>query len=219
MQAYMKSAMPYHGVPMPALRKIEKEVFANLRLESAEQWHAAVLELWRGAEKREERYAALGLAGDRRFRAYSESMAALALYEELIETGAWWDLVDDVATHRLGALLRAHPAEMRHVLLGWRTHPDLWHRRAAIIAQAGLKRDTDWELLQTCIEPNRGDDSFWIRKAIGWALREYSKFEPDRVAGYLATTELSGLSRRVGSARLPAPPAGTSPAGRSRAPG
>lgn len=215
MQAYMKSALPYHGVTLPGVRAIAQEVFAGAEFGSETAWQAAVLEIWRGAAWREERYAALMLLEDRRFRAYAESMGALPLYDELIVTGAWWDLVDEVAAHRLGALLAAHPAEMREVLRRWSHHEDLWHRRAAIIAQVGRKRETDWELLRDSIEPNRGDTSFWIRKAIGWALREYGRWEPERVRAYLAETELSGLSRRVAGARLPAAPARTSPGGRS----
>jgi 3-methyladenine DNA glycosylase AlkD len=115
--------------------------------------------------------------------------AALPMYEELIVTGAWWDLVDEVATRLVGELELGF-------LRSWAVDPDLWKRRTAIIAQITRKDRTDAELLFDCIEPNRGDREFFIRKAIGWALREYSKVDPDAVVRYCATHELSPLSRR-----------------------
>ena len=70
MQAYMKSAMPYHGVPTPLLRRIFKMSFADVQFANAAQWRGQVLDLWRKARYREERYAALHLAGDRRAQAF-----------------------------------------------------------------------------------------------------------------------------------------------------
>jgi 3-methyladenine DNA glycosylase AlkD len=98
MQAYMKSAMPYHGVPVPALRKLCRTVFAEVSFDGASHWQGQVLDLWHNAGFREERYAALYLAADERARAY-QTPGALQVYEELIVTGAWWDYVDDIAVH------------------------------------------------------------------------------------------------------------------------
>jgi 3-methyladenine DNA glycosylase AlkD len=150
-----------------------------------------VLELWRCAEHREERYVALDLMALPRYRAY-RTMDALPLYEELIVTGAWWDLVDPVATRRLEELW----PDVLPVLRKWSVSDDMWLRRSAILAQVHRKADTDFALLAELIEPNRDDREFFIRKAIGWALREYSKTAPDAVAAYCATHELSALSRR-----------------------
>ena len=193
----MKSAMPYHGVPMPAFRGIARRVFGQHPLATEAAWRDTVLELWRDATHREERYAAIELAGLPAYRIYADSLRSLDVYEEMITTGAWWDLVDGIAADRIGGLLRAHPREMRALLLRWSAGADPWRRRAAILAQLRFRGDTDWELLQACIEPSLGERSFWLRKAIGWALREYAKHEPDRVAAYLAERgdRLSGLSR------------------------
>jgi len=193
----MKSAMPYHGVKAEPQRRIFREVLADVHLPAAEAWRAAVLHLWRHAEYREERYAALWLAGDRRFARFQE-MDALPMYEELIVTGAWWDFVDDVATHRLPVLLRRHPGEMRREMLAWSRGGDVWKRRASILCQLPLKRDTDLELLQRCIEPSLGRSEFWLRKAIGWALRQYARTDPAWVERYVRghAAELSPLSKR-----------------------
>ena len=196
-RAYMKSTMPFHGVKATPQRQIFREVFADVDLPTAEAWRAAVLGVWRGAEFREERYAALWLAGDRRFAKF-QCMDALPMYEEMIVTGAWWDFVDDVAAHRLPVLLRRHPAEMRREMLAWSGGEDVWKRRAAILCQLLLKRDADVDLLSRCIEPSLGRSEFWLRKAIGWALRHHARTDPAWVERYVRehATELSPLSKR-----------------------
>jgi 3-methyladenine DNA glycosylase AlkD len=123
MQAYMKSAMPYHGVAATPLRAVCKRVFAGLEL-TASSWRDAVLAIWRGARFREERYAAIELTGVRAARPF-QTAGALALYEELIVMGAWWDLVDGLATKRVGDLLRAHPGAIRPKMLAWSGSPDM----------------------------------------------------------------------------------------------
>jgi 3-methyladenine DNA glycosylase AlkD len=190
MRAYMKSAMPFYGVQKPARAELARAVFAAYPLESAEAWRDTVLALWHDASYREERYLALALLRDRRYRAY-RTLDALPLYEELIVSGAWWDFVDEVAGP-LGELL----PEVAPTLRAWSTDAVMWKRRASIIAQVRRKHDTDFALLADCIEPNRDDREFFIRKAIGWALRSYAWVEPDVVARYCETHELSPLSRR-----------------------
>ena len=131
--------------------------------------------LWHEAAFREERYMALAVLEDRRYRAYRD-LDALPLYEELIVDGAWWDYVDAVACGPLGALL----PDVAPVLREWSVDTDLWKRRASIIAQVRRKADTDFALMTDCIEPNRGDREFFIRKAIGWALRSYAWVDAGR---------------------------------------
>lgn len=196
MQAYMKSTMPYRGVRMPEVRAICKRAFSDFPLASCEQWRSAVLELWRGARFREERYAAMELAGEKRYAEY-RTPDVLPMFEEMIVTGAWWDHVDEAA-HLVGELLRSHPKELRPVMRAWSTDDDQWKRRVSIICQVSFKRRTDLELLYANIEPNLADRGFFIRKAIGWALRAYAWTDPDEVARYVRAREsrLSGLSRR-----------------------
>jgi 3-methyladenine DNA glycosylase AlkD len=198
MQAYMKSAMPYHGVQAPAQRRIFRELFADHPIGSFAAWRATVLALWREASHREERYAAVALASHRCYRTYLTSMDALPVYEEPIVTGAWWDLVDSVATHPVAELLAQQRAPMTAALLDWSRSSDLWLRRAAIICQVNAKAAPDLELLYACFEPNLAERDFFIRKAIGWALRAYAWTDPDEVAGYVRANErrLSALSRR-----------------------
>jgi 3-methyladenine DNA glycosylase AlkD len=197
MAAYMKSAMPFRGVNAPAQRVIFRELFAAHPLATFEAWRAAVLTLWRGAAFREERYAAVELTGYRAYRAH-QTLEALPMYEEMIVTGAWWDVVDAIAAHRIGPLLAKYPREMTRTLRAYSVDRDLWKRRTAIIAQIARKKDTDLALLFACIEPNLDDRDFFIRKAIGWALRSYAWVDEKPIVAWVAEHEarLSGLSKR-----------------------
>lgn len=197
MQAYMKSEMPFRGVRSPNRKARCKPLFDAYRLPDQTAWLDAVEALWHEAEYREERYAALGLARHRYYRSY-RTPDVLPLYELLIVTGAWWDLVDETASHLVGPLLKSHTALLTPIMERWATDPNLWKRRTAIISQLRFKERTDWALLQACIAPNMTDPDVFIRKAIGWALRTYSRVEPERVLGYVAVHQhlLSPLSKR-----------------------
>ena len=108
MQAYMKSEMPYWGVPAPRVRALCRELFASYPFADAARWRADVLALWRSATHREERYAALALARHGKARAF-QTLEALPMYEEMIVSGAWWDFVDELASHAIGKLLQLYP--------------------------------------------------------------------------------------------------------------
>jgi 3-methyladenine DNA glycosylase AlkD len=197
MQAYMKSAMPYHGVRTPLLRTVCKATFANVEFATAAQWQAQVLEIWRGARFREERYAALYLAGDKRWRPF-QTPTAMKMYEEMIVTGAWWDYVDDIASHRVGPILRDYPAPMRRKMVAWSKSANLWKRRTSILCQLSFKAETDLELLYACFEPSLGSQEFFLQKAIGWALRQYAWTDGAEIQKYVRRnrTCLSALSCR-----------------------
>lgn len=193
-QAYMKSALPSLGIRVPEVRRLALAAAAAHPFTSAGELRATVLELWRMATAREERYAAIDLTG---LRMVAGDQLMLPLYEEMIRTGAWWDFVDGVA-HRLYGLLKSHRAVMTAVLLDWSRDEDFWIRRASITSQLRAKDATDRDLLRRVIDANLADPEFFIRKAIGWALREYAKTEPEWVRGFVAEhgTQLSPLSRK-----------------------
>lgn len=200
-QAYMKSSIPSLGVRVPEVRRLTKAAAAAHPFESPEQLRATVLELWRDAKVREERYAAIDLTG---VKMAAKDLAMLPVYEEIIRTGAWWDFVDGVSD-RICALLQAHRPAMTEVLLGWSRDEDLWIRRASITAQLKAKAHTDRRLLRNVIEANLADREFFIRKAIGWALREFGKSDPEWVRTFVAEhgEHLSPLSRREAIRNLP----------------
>jgi 3-methyladenine DNA glycosylase AlkD len=202
MRAYMKSEMPFLGVSAVPRRAALRRVFTEHRLESAPVWRKAVLALWREAEYREERYAAVELSGFRYYKSW-QTLYTLPMYEEMIVTGAWWDLVDDIAIHRIGPLLRMFPETMRPLMLEWSRDGDLWKRRTSIICQNSFKDRTDLGLLYACIEPSLSDIDFFARKAIGWALREYARTDPEEVVRYVSHHGISGLSRREALRNVP----------------
>ena len=196
MQAYMKSSLPYHGVPMPEVRRIARAAFADWPFPDQAAWEATVRALFDEASHREEWYAALMLLRHRRASAYLDR-DVMPLLQHLITTGAWWDVVDDVS-HAVGAALAADRSGVEPVVRAWIEADDRWLRRAAIICQLGRRTDTDVDLLVDTIEPAMAEREFFLRKAIGWALREHAKTDPDWVRGFVADhdAELSGLSKR-----------------------
>ncbi|WP_353114266.1 DNA alkylation repair protein [Microbacterium sp.] len=190
-QAYMKSEMPFLGVRVPEARRLTRALARGEK--DADVLRTAALELWRGAVHREERYAAQELMSLRPLRGLLDD---LPLHEEMVRTGTWWDHVDEVA-HRLADLLDAHPTEMGVELRVWADDEDMWMRRVSIIAQLGRKDATDRTLLTDAIEPNIADREFFIRKAIGWALRDFARADPDWVREFVAAhPTLSPLSRK-----------------------
>jgi 3-methyladenine DNA glycosylase AlkD len=129
----------------------------------------------------------------------------MKMYEELIVTGAWWDYVDDIASHRVGAILRDYPAPMRRKMLAWSKSADLWKRRTSILCQLSFKAETDLELLYACIEPSLGSREFFLQKAIGWALRQYAWTDGAEIQKYVRRnrTRLSALSCREALKNIP----------------
>lgn len=207
MRRYMKSEMPFRGVPTPARRRLARRVFAEHPLPDRDSLVAAALRLWREAEFREERYVAIDLTGHRPYARWQEANL-LPLYEELIVSGAWWDYVDEIAIRRVGPLLRAEPDRLRPVMRRWAVDEDRWRRRAAVICQVASNQETDLELLAETIEATIGDHDFFLRKGIGWALRAYSKTDPDWVGAFVAAhPALSPLSVREALKYVPWPPA------------
>ena len=197
MQAYMKSEMPFRGVQAPGVQKLCRDLFPRHPLATFRAWRDTVLVLWRAADFREERYAAIALTGHQRYAAF-QTMKTLAMYEEMILSGAWWDYVDDIASHRLGGLLRRYPQRMRSRMRAWSRARNLWKRRSAILCQLRFKGQTDLDLLYSCIEPSMTSAEFFLQKAIGWALREHAWTDPDEVIRYVTKHRgaLSNLSKR-----------------------
>jgi 3-methyladenine DNA glycosylase AlkD len=196
MQRYMKSAMPFRGVAKPARERLLQAAVAAHPVADAAELDAAVRELWDGAEFREERYLALSLTGHRRHVAWL-APSWVPLLRHWIVTGAWWDFTDEIASRRIGPLLRAHPAELRPVVRAWITDADRWLRRTSVICQLQARAATDTALLTEAIEANLTDPDFFLRKGIGWALRQHSRKDPEWVRTFVADhPDLSPLSRR-----------------------
>jgi 3-methyladenine DNA glycosylase AlkD len=200
-QRYMRSAMPFHGVTSPELGALVGPLLREHPPRDRPTWEATVRELWDGATHREERYAALTLAEHREARGWQDP-AVLDLYRHLVVTGAWWDTVDRIASRLVGGVLRGHRVEVTPVLDDWAVADDLWLRRTAILAQLSHQEATDTALLERCVRANlegsRFGSEFFVRKAVGWALRQHARTDPAWVLALVDELgdRLSGLSRR-----------------------
>lgn len=203
MQAYMKSALPFLGIPAPLRRRLTAEAVAAHPCADTPALAQAMEALWREARFREERYAAVELPRLGRRHPKLVSLALLPLAEHFVVDGAWWDLVDDLSGNLIARLLERHPQEMKPVLRRWARGDELWLRRAAMLAQRKLEAAAfDPVLLYDTILPSLGDprfaDEFFIRKGIGWALRERSYAAPDEVRAFCReyAAQLAPLTRR-----------------------
>lgn len=200
-QAYMKSAMPYYGLTSAELKAVLRPLLAEHRIEDRAAWEATVRWLWDEAGHREERYAAIALV---RHAAYTKWIGVdlLPLLEHLVRTGAWWDYVDEIAAHLVGQVLLDNRADVTSRMTDWAIDEHLWIRRTAMLCQLRHKQHTDTELLAHALVANLDDTElgkeFFIRKALGWALREHAKTDAAWVLGFVGThaDRLSGLSRR-----------------------
>lgn len=198
MKAYMRDQFEYCGIPAPARAALTREAWAGLEKPDEGAVIQAARALWILPE-REFQYAAVALIR-RHLRRLGPGLMPAA--EAFIVTKSWWDTVDELAAHVVGPLALRYP-ELRDELDRYIESDNLWLARTAIIHQLGYKDRTDTERLFAYCERRRSDADFFIRKAIGWALREYSKTDPQAVLGFVAEHgNMSGLSRKEALRRV-----------------
>ena len=201
MQAYTTSTMPFHGVATPLRRQLVAQTAAAFTVPDTAVLADTVMQLWQAATHREERYAALDLLRLPRHRKLLTT-ALLPALQEMIETGAWWDFCDEISGVALARLLQTEPAVMKPLLRQWANGPSMWLRRAAMLSQRSLKTGFDAVLLYDTLLPSiaggRFAEEFFIRKGMGWALRERSYRAPEEVRAFCAeyAERLSPLTRR-----------------------
>ena len=194
--SYMRGQFPFLGIARPLQKKVSTEVFKKADLSSFE---SLVEELWECGE-REFQYAAIDHALFCKKRWTSRT---LALFERMIRTKSWWDTVDTLAPHLVGSLFERHP-ELVSCTDEWIDDEYMWIRRSAIIFQLGRKEKTDEKRLFSFCLKRASEKEFFIRKAIGWALREYGKTNPESLRKFLREngSSLSPLSFREARRRI-----------------
>ncbi len=178
MSAYMRGKFPFLGVPSPVRKALCREFFRTARRAGAVDW-AFVDDCWQ-AEHREFQYVAADYLFVVRTRLADGDLRRIA---RLATTKSWWDTVDAL-DRTVGSIVAAHPAA-RDTMLTWSVDDDLWLRRIAIDHQLLRKDQTDTALLEEIIVANLGQQEFFINKAIGWALRDYSKTDPGWVRAFI----------------------------------
>jgi len=200
MAAYMKTDMPFYGVQKPERAVIYKQIKSDFKPANLKEYQQGVRALWQ-LKHREEKYTALTLACQHDEFISSKS---LPLYEQLIREGAWWDFVDVIAIDLVGRAFLKERKLMKPVMYEWVDDDDFWIRRTAIISQNKHKKETDEkQLFHHCLA-RAHEKEFFIRKAIGWALRNYSYVQPQSVKQFLKAHKqaLSPLSYREGAKQL-----------------
>lgn len=194
MARYLKGRFPFHGIPAGPRRELQRQAFAGYQLERAQaeaEVAALARALW-ALPEREYQYAACDVL---RAAAPRASAGLLPVIERLAVSKPWWDTVDSLA-HAAGTLVLAHP-ELGARMQQLSRSSDLWLVRIALLHQLEAYGRTDVDrLLRTCAF-HAGSTDFFVRKAIGWALRQYARTDPTVVRAFVeAHPELSPLSRR-----------------------
>jgi len=216
MQAYLKTDQPFYGVKKPALATIAKQLY-RIPVPDTATYRAVIEALWSGPH-REEQYLAIDVA--RRHKRFVLP-AQLDLYARMVQSGAWWDLVDPIAAHLVGRVWQQHRAATEPVVDRWIDSEDMWLRRTAIIGQLRHKSELDQARLFRFCLARAHESEFFIRKAIGWALRDHARVAPESVQAFLNAhwQVLSGLSRREAARNMVkagwTPPWSTSSAGQA----
>lgn len=197
MSAYMRNMFTFYGVPTPEQRECCKSLLRDARKAECIDWE--LLEACWADKHREMQYFVCDYLDTLQERLTFDDVPRL---ERFVRSKQWWDTIDalDAIIGRIGLRDKRIDA----LMLEWSVDPDFWVRRVAIDHQLDRKKRTDTALLEAVIVNNFGSREFFINKAIGWSLREYSKTDPQWVADFIARhkDEMSPLSVREGSKRL-----------------
>ena len=193
MQAYMKTHQPFYGVQAGPRRKLFKAAIRSFPITNRKQYETCVCALWQG-EYREEMYQAIELA--QYYNCYHDENA-WPLFESMVYEAPHWDTLDWIAGKLISPLVR----RFRHFetnLRGWRCAESFWVRRASLLAHLHHGLDTNTALLAETILELASEKEFFIRKAIGWVLRDFAYSDPQWVLNFVSQnqTVLSGLSQR-----------------------
>lgn len=194
MARYMQNRFIFLGLKRPQRDLLQKQFLRSVRRDRSINWNF-VDKCW-DLPEREYQYLAMDYLLAQLKYLKAEDMLRL---EKLLTIRAWWDTVDLIAVRLAGSLCSRFPDLVREFIFKWSGSQDLWLRRSAILFQLKYKQDTDADLLGQIIEQNSDGGEFFIDKAIGWALREYSKTDPDWVRSFIGQHHLSPLSVREGS--------------------
>jgi 3-methyladenine DNA glycosylase AlkD len=192
MKAYMRNQFDYLGIQSPQLAQINKEFFEQHGLPELARLEKILGDLW-ALPEREYQYAALGLLHRMEKELPSDFVQVL---EFLLITKSWWDTVDSLAGGTIGFHFKRFPRVKEKYIARWRMSENIWLRRTTLLFQLSYKNDTDFPLMCNLIRDNLGSKEFFINKAIGWALRQYSRVDPQSVSSFVKETPLHPLSKR-----------------------
>ncbi len=199
MKAYMRNKFEYLGIKSLKRRELSRPFLTKHSLPPAEQIWITIQELWSQPE-REFQYFAMEL-----FAKYKRSVNKdwIEYYENLIISKSWWDTVDFIAATLVGHYFKMFPEMMEEITSRWIKSGNIWLQRTCLIFQLKYKEDVNTELLSSFIKELSVSKEFFIAKAIGWSLREYSKRNPVWVLDFVQNNTLQPLSKREALRRIP----------------
>ena len=193
MENYMKNNFTYFGIKTEQRRAIFKSNYELNKLEVKSNFKAIAWELFQMKEREFHQTAIDLLLKEFKKKFVLED---IQLIEKLIITNSWWDSVDTIAKYILGGYLSQFPSETLKVIERFSNSENMWLNRSAILFQLSYKEKTNFEILKSECEKHKDSNEFFIQKAIGWALRDYSRFNPKGVEIYVNSTNLKPLIRR-----------------------
>lgn len=195
MAAYLKGHFKCFGIKSPVRNEIQRKWFLEVSKSNVDLWDL-IYNLW-SLDEREYHYVAIDLLNKQSKKFYKQGDHKFL--RELITKNSWWDSVDSIASNAVGKYFQSFPEMIDEVITEWRNDEDMWLNRTCIIFQLKYRTETDFELLKDLIIQYLGVKEFFIQKAIGWSLRQYSKFNPNDVREFVNNTNLSGLANREAS--------------------
>jgi 3-methyladenine DNA glycosylase AlkD len=190
MKQYMRGQFEYFGLRAPVMKKTFKSFIQENGLPAHNDLYSFLKDAWAMPE-REMQMAGLSIADKLK---KEMTLQDIEWIEYIIVNKSWWDTVDHIAKHIAGYYFNKFPEQIHPVTERWIASKNIWLMRSAILFQLGYKEKTDKELLAHIIKETKYEQDFFIRKGIGWALREYAKVNPDWVWEFVHTEELSPLS-------------------------
>ena len=191
-KAYMRNQFEFYGIASPVRKQIQKPFLAKKYLPAKRDLDQIVTLLWNKPQREFQHFAqefAFKYA-----RQFDE--ADIFLFEFMVENKSWWDTVDYIANRLMGAYFKIYPENRQAFVRKWISSNNIWLQRSALLFQLKYKSELDQKLLRTTITQLLGSKEFFINKAIGWVLREYSRTNPAWVQRFADETELHPLSRR-----------------------
>jgi 3-methyladenine DNA glycosylase AlkD len=189
---YMRNQFEFLGIRAPIRQKLTKQFFKEQGVPSHDQLEKVVQILWNMPE-REYQKSALDLLEKSKKSLCSTDLTWL---EALLVSKSWWDTIDVLSPHIMGHLFQTYPELIPQYADRWIESENFWLQRSAILYQLYYKSNTDEERLFCYILKRVDSQEFFVQKAIGWALRQYGKTNPESVKTFVAQHELKPLSRR-----------------------
>lgn len=191
---YMRNQFEFLGLKKPIREELTKKFYNEFGLPNIDELEEIILELWK-LDEREFQYFAMGLIGKFQKKWKKEY---IELFETLILEKSWWETVDWIASRIIGPFFKQYPELKYQTTEKWINSDNIWLQRVCIIHQMFYKKQTDEKMLFEFCDLKKESNEFFIQKAIGWALRQYSKSEPKKVLDFINSTKLKPLSYREG---------------------